>query len=56
MKIARTFQIMKPLKNLSVLDNVVASSYFGDAGAKSVREARERAMEVLRFDKTAAGC
>ena len=26
MKIARTFQIMKPLKNLSVLDNVVASS------------------------------
>ena len=33
MKIARTFQIMKPLKNLSVLDNVVASSYFGHAGA-----------------------
>ena len=49
MKIARTFQIMKPLKNLSVLDNVVASSYFGPAGAKSVREARERAMEVLQF-------
>ena len=49
MKIARTFQIMKPLKNLSVLDNVVASSYFGHAGAKSVREARERAMEVLQF-------
>ena len=49
MKIARTFQIMKPLKNLSVLDNVVASSYFGHAGAKSVKEARERAMEVLQF-------
>ena len=49
MKIARTFQIMKTLKNLSVLDNVVASSYFGHAGAKSVREARERAMEVLQF-------
>ena len=49
MKIARTFQIMKPLKNLSVLDNVVASSYFGHAGARSVREARERAMEVLQF-------
>ncbi|MCI8865416.1 MAG: ABC transporter ATP-binding protein [Lachnospiraceae bacterium] len=49
MKIARTFQIMKPLKNLSVLDNVVASSYFGHAGAKNVREARERAMEVLQF-------
>lgn len=49
MKIARTFQIMKPLKNLSVFDNVVASSYFGHAGAKSVKEARERAMEVLQF-------
>ena len=49
MKIARTFQIMKPLKNLSVLDNVVASSYFCHAGAKSVREARERAMEVLQL-------
>lgn len=49
MKISRTFQIMKPLKNLSVFDNVVASSYFGHAGAKSVKEARERAMEVLQF-------
>ena len=49
MKIARTFQIMKPLKNLSVLDNVVASCYFGHAGARSDREARERAMDVLQF-------
>lgn len=49
MKIARTFQIMKPLKNLSVLENVVASCYFGHAAAKSEREARERAMEVLHF-------
>ncbi len=49
MKIARTFQIMKPLKNLSVLDNVIASSYFGHAGAGSAREAKERAMEVLQF-------
>ena len=31
MKIARTFQIMKPLKNLSVLDNVTAAAYFGHA-------------------------
>ena len=49
MKIARTFQIMKPLKNLSVLENVVASCYFGHAAAKNEREARERAMEVLQF-------
>ncbi len=49
MKIARTFQIMKPLKNLSVLDNVIAASYFGHAAAKNKDEARERAMEVLKF-------
>ncbi|MBR1561325.1 MAG: ABC transporter ATP-binding protein [Clostridia bacterium] len=49
MKIARTFQIMKPLKNLSVLENVVASCYFGHAAAKNEREARERAMDVLQF-------
>lgn len=49
MKIARTFQIMKPLKNLSVLENVVASCYFGHAAAKNEREARERAMDILSF-------
>lgn len=49
MKIARTFQIMKPLKNLSVLENVVASAYFGHAAAKNEREAKEKAMEVLQF-------
>ncbi|HAV00780.1 MAG TPA: ABC transporter ATP-binding protein, partial [Lachnospiraceae bacterium] len=46
MEVARTFQIMKPLKNLSVLDNVVASAYFGHAAAKNERQAREKAMEV----------
>ncbi len=40
MKIARTFQIMKPLKNLSVLDNVTAAAYFGHAGAKSEKRPR----------------
>lgn len=49
MKIARTFQIMKPLKNLSVLDNVIAASYFGHAAAKNREEAVERAMDVLKF-------
>lgn len=49
MGIARTFQIMKPLKNLTVLDNVIASSYFGTAPAKNQREAREKALEVLQF-------
>lgn len=49
MKISRTFQIMKPLKNLSVLDNVIASCYFGHAAAKTEEEARERAIDILKF-------
>ncbi|MBQ7563762.1 MAG: ABC transporter ATP-binding protein [Lachnospiraceae bacterium] len=49
MKVSRTFQIMKPLKNLSVLDNVVASAYFGHAAAKTERQAKEKAMEILEF-------
>ena len=49
MKIARTFQIMKPLKNLSVMDNVVASCFFGHAACKTRAEANERAIEVLKF-------
>ena len=49
MKIARTFQIMKPLKNLTVLDNVIASCYFGHSPAKNRHEAMERAIEVLKF-------
>ncbi len=49
MKIARTFQIMKPLKNLSVLENVAASTYFGHDPARTEREAKERAMELLDF-------
>ena len=35
--------------NMSVLDNVTAAAYFGHAGAKSEKEAKERAMEVLHF-------
>ncbi len=49
MGIARTFQIMKPLKNLTVADNVIASAYFGTNPAKNPREAREKAMEILNF-------
>lgn len=49
MGIARTFQIMKPLGNLTVLDNVVPSAYFGQYKAKSLKEAREIALEMLEF-------
>lgn len=49
MGIARTFQIMKPLGNLTVLDNVAASAFFGRYKAKSLREAREIARDTLEF-------
>ena len=49
MGIARTFQIMKPLGNLSVLDNVATSAFFGRYKAKSMRQARKIAAEILEF-------
>ena len=47
MGIARTFQIMKPLRNLSVLDNVASSAFFGRHKAKNLRQARKVAEEIL---------
>jgi len=44
--IGRTFQVVKPLQRLSVLDNVLASAFLR-AGSKA--QARERALELLRF-------
>ena len=49
MGIARTFQIMKPLRNLSVLDNVASSAFFGKHKAKNLRQARKIAEEILDF-------
>jgi branched-chain amino acid transport system ATP-binding protein len=44
--IARTFQVVKPLQRMSVLDNAVASSYLR---AKDKREAVEIARDCLQF-------
>lgn len=44
--IARTFQVVKPLQRMSVLDNVVASAFLK---AKDKREALQIANETLRF-------
>ena len=49
MGIARTFQIMKPLATLSVLDNIVPSAFFGRYHAKTLAEARDIAKEILEF-------
>lgn len=49
MGIARTFQIMKPLKHMSVLDNVASGALYGRKGCKSTKEAKDYAEEILQF-------
>ena len=44
--LARTFQVVKPLQRMSVLDNVIASAFLR---AKNKAEAIEIAMETLHF-------
>lgn len=44
--IARTFQIVRVFKEMTVLDNVMVGSYLRSAGSA---EARKLALEVLRF-------
>jgi branched-chain amino acid transport system ATP-binding protein len=51
--IARTFQIMKPLANMSVLDNVVSGAFFGRNENRGYAYAREKALEILEFVKLA---
>jgi branched-chain amino acid transport system ATP-binding protein len=45
--IARTFQIPKPFRRLSLLENVALAAYYGGAGGLSRVEARRRAEEAL---------
>ena len=46
--ISRTFQVVKPLKQLSVRDNVAVGAMFGARGkTRTAGQARERAEEVL---------
>src|SRR6516225_980006 len=45
--IARTFQIPRPFRKLSLIDNVTLAAYYGEAGRIGREEARRRAEEVL---------
>lgn len=48
--IARTFQIMRPFANLTVLENVTVGAMFGAGGSKrSTADAFRKAEEVLEF-------
>jgi branched-chain amino acid transport system ATP-binding protein len=53
--IARTFQIPRPFRKLSVLENVAVAAHFGDRRRTSEAEARARAREVLAVVGLAAG-
>jgi branched-chain amino acid transport system ATP-binding protein len=44
--VGRTFQVVKPLKRMSVLENVMASAF---CRVNTFREARDLAMETLDF-------
>lgn len=46
MGIARTFQIVQPFPEMSVLDNAITGALFSKPGV-SIAEARKRAMEAL---------
>ena len=45
--IARTFQIPRPFRKLSLVDNVMLAAYYGAAGRIAREEARRRAEEAL---------
>ena len=45
--IARTFQIPRPFRKLSLLENVTLAAYYGEAGGISRAEAQHRAQEAL---------
>jgi branched-chain amino acid transport system ATP-binding protein len=48
MGIARTFQIVQPFPQMTVLENVAAGVLFA-AGAQNVQEAKEHALDHLNF-------
>jgi branched-chain amino acid transport system ATP-binding protein len=47
--ISRTFQVVRPFRGMTVLDNVAVGAFFGSAGPRRTRaEALAKAHEVLR--------
>jgi len=45
--IGRTFQIPRPFRKLSLVENVALASFYGKAGALDRAQARDRAQEAL---------
>src|SRR5260370_10690688 len=53
--IARTFQIPRPFRKLSLIDNVTLAAYYGEAGRIARDEARRRAEGALGPLRLASG-
>ncbi len=47
--IARTFQIVKPFKGMTVLENIMVGAFFGHGNYTSYKEAYERAEEIANL-------
>src|ERR671922_2739991 len=47
--LARTFQIPRPFRKLSIVDNVAVAAHFGAAQRTSDSEARRQAADVLKL-------
>ena len=47
--IGRTFQLVRPLLGMTVLENIATAVLYGRDGIRSMIQARERALELLRF-------
>jgi branched-chain amino acid transport system ATP-binding protein len=45
--IARTFQIPRPFRKLSILENVAVAAHYGATGRRSADDARRRARDIL---------
>jgi branched-chain amino acid transport system ATP-binding protein len=50
MGMSRTFQIVKPFPEMSVLDNVMMGAFSAHRGAKEARKAAMNALEIVKFD------
>ena len=52
--IARTFQIPRPFRKLTILENVAVAAHFGAERRSTEKEARQRATEILTLVGLAA--
>lgn len=49
MGIGRTFQIVRPLMDLTLIENVTTAVLYGREGLSNMKAARERALEIIEF-------